>query len=85
MLSLGVVFLQVTPDQSQEVGGRFVTRRQTAIEGLQVAPADRSFDVLGRFPLLEQASQGLAIQGVSRLKFTDGQLRLGHEILSTTT
>ena len=48
-------------------------------------PADRAFDVFGRFPLLQKASQGLAVQGISRLQFTDRQLRLGHEILSTTT
>ena len=39
-------FFQIPSDQSQQVGGGLVAGREASVERLQVAPADRPFDVL---------------------------------------
>ena len=46
-----------------------------------MSPTDRAFDVFGRLALLEQSSEGFAVQRVARFQFTDGELRLGHRII----
>ena len=43
----------VSANQGQQVGGRFVPRGQAAIQSLQVPPAHGSFNVFGGFSLLQ--------------------------------
>jgi hypothetical protein len=72
--------LQIATDEGEQIGRCFVAGGKAAIEGFQVSPADGFLDVLGAATFLQQAAQGLAIQGIARLQFTDGQLGLGHGV-----
>ena len=50
-----------------------------------MTPADRFLDVFDASPLFQQASEGLAVEGISRFEFTNGEFGLGHGVSQRIT
>ena len=50
-----------------------------------MTPAHGFFDVVDASPLLEEAPQRFAVEGISRFEFTNGELGLGHGVSQRNT